>query len=414
MKTRDKYKKLFDTLKIFEIQSTEFNRKRLADRTGYSEGTIGVYIRNKLRNTFVFDTDSKMLIANGITAIDFATFYDFMSQKGKKARHQSNLYTTLRERSLQAFYNAISIYNNPIREYRVESFCILLANSWEILLKARIIETLGESEIYRKDGKTISFKRAIEKIFEKPKEPARKNLELLNDIRNQAIHLLLPDIQNTLSRIFQASVFNYLKILHSFNYPNPYMRENPGLLTLVTDISDIENRIIKIKYGDNTAVRINEFLKHVEREEKDTIDPSYIIPVEYKVVLTKSEKEGDFKISSVGNGHSALLVNVPKDHNKTHPYRSTDVIEKVNDHFQNKIVTQYTFQGILLKEKIRNSAQNQYYYLIENPKTHKFSQELVDLIINKCEANKNYLTLAKEKYRKYLEKRRKLKRINVT
>ena len=113
MKTRDKYKKLYDTLVSLEERSIKFDRKDLAEKTGYSEGTIGVYVRNKLRNTFVFDTDEKKLLARQVAAIDFPTFNDFMSQKGKKVRYQSNLFTTLREISLQAFYNAISIYNNP-------------------------------------------------------------------------------------------------------------------------------------------------------------------------------------------------------------------------------------------------------------------------------------------------------------
>ncbi len=343
MKTRDKYKKLYDTLIAMEGQAAKFDRKELAERTGYSEGTIGVYIRNKLRNTFVSDTDSGKLVARNISAVDFPTFNDFMSQKGKKARYQSNLFTTLRERSLQAFYNAISIYNNPIREYRVESFCILLSNSWEILLKARLIETKGETSIYRSDGKTISFKKAIELIFNKPKDPVRKNLELLNDLRDHAVHLLLPDIQKTLSRIFQASVINYLQALHTFNYPNQYMQESPGLLTLVSDMEDIENRIIKLKYGDSTATRIDDFLSSVKQGEKSLDDNRYIIPIEYKVVLTKKIEEGDFRITTSAEGQPAMLINVPKDHNRTHPFRSTDIIDKVNEHYQDIVINSYTF-----------------------------------------------------------------------
>jgi len=410
MKTRDKYKKLYDTLATLEAQGIKFDRKDLAEKTGYSEGTIGVYIRNKLRNTFVFDTDSKKLLAKNVNAIDFPTFNDFMSQKGKKARYQSNLFTTLRERSLQAFYNAISIYNNPIREYRVESFCILLSNSWEILLKARIIEAQGESKIYRTDSKTISFRRAIELVYPKPKDPVRKNLELLNDLRDHAVHLLLPDIQQTLSRIFQASVFNYLQALHSFNYPNQYMQENPGLITLVSDLNDIENRIIKLKYGDNTANRINNFLSSVTKGEKSIGDSRFIIPVEYKVVLTKNIEEGDFRIATDSEGQPAMLINVPKDLNRTHPFRSTEIIEKVNAHYQKIVINSYTFQAIVFKEKVRTSPQNEYYYFIENPKTHKFSQNLVELIIRRIDENKNYIELAKRKYGDYMKLKRKRKR----
>jgi len=409
MKTRDKYKKLYDTLVSLENQGIKFDRKDLAEKTGYSEGTIGVYVRNKLKNTFVFDTDDQKFLARQIAEVDFPTFSDFMSQKGKRLRYQNNLFTTLRERSLQAFYNAISIYNNPIREYRVESFCILLSNSWEILLKGRIIETLGENRIYRADGKTMSFRKAIELVYTKHKDPVRKNLELLNDLRDHAAHLLLPDIQNTLSRIFQASVFNYLQALHAFNYPNPYIQESPGLLALVSDTSDVENGTIKLKYGSKTATHINDFLSNVTQEEKSINDSRYIIPVEYKVVLTKNTEEGDFKIATGSKGQPAMLINVPKDHNKTHPFRSTEIIEKINGHYNEKIINTYSIQAIIFKEKVKNSRLNEYHYYIENPKTHKFSQTFVDLIITRIDNNKDYIEVVRRKYGEYRKAKRKQK-----
>ncbi len=144
--------------------------------TGYSSDTIGVYIRNKLKNEFVFETSTGKHYAKGLHDIDFATFYDFMSQKSDRARNESNLFATLRDRSLHAFFSAIGIFNNPTMRYRNESFCILMANAWELLLKARIIEKEGETAIYRKDDKTISLLGAIRKVLSDSKDPVRRNL----------------------------------------------------------------------------------------------------------------------------------------------------------------------------------------------------------------------------------------------
>ena len=46
----------------------------------------------------------------------------------------------LLEKSENAFLLALEIYNKPTVEYRVESFCMLFINAWELMLKAHLIE----------------------------------------------------------------------------------------------------------------------------------------------------------------------------------------------------------------------------------------------------------------------------------
>lgn len=407
MKDRDKYKDLFDELRRLEESNVLFNRRTLAENTGYSEGSVGVYIRNKLKNVYVFEDKDGNLYVKNIRQIDFPTFSEFMSQKSKKVKQKSTLFDSLVERSLEAFYNSIVIYNNPLIEYRIESFCILLINAWELLLKARIIELYNEDEIYKNDGKTISLWNALEKVLPNRKDPIRKNIECLNELRDKAVHLLVPDIQSTLSRIFQASIFNFIKLTKHYNYPNPYINQNPGLMTFITDTEDLEFRTINAKYGEVTAEEIRKLKDKVEKNEKELEDDSYIIPIGYKIVLTKKENEGDLKITTSPDGESAMFIKVPKDNNITHPYRSKDVISKVNQYFKEEKINSYSFQGILIKEKIRRTKSNKYYFLIENPETHKYSQELIDLIIHKIESHENYITDAKNQYTQYLKDNKK-------
>jgi hypothetical protein len=42
-------------------------------------------------------------------------------------------------KSLQAALAAIEIYNKPDFRYREESFAVLICNSWELLLKAKVL-----------------------------------------------------------------------------------------------------------------------------------------------------------------------------------------------------------------------------------------------------------------------------------
>jgi len=291
-------------------------------------------------------------------------------------------------------------------EYRIESFCILLVNSWELLLKARIVETRGKEEIYKSDGKTISLWKCLVILFPDREDPMRKNIESIIELRDKAVHLLIPDIQATLSRIFQANIFNYIKIVKRYNYPNPYINQNPGLMTFITDAEDLDYRTITEKYGEVTIEEIKRFKQKIKDEEGKLNNEDFVIPIGYKIVLTKNENEGDLKISTSPDGESAMFIKVPKDNNVTHPYRSSDVINLVNEHFKKEIINQYSLQGILLKEKIRINKSNTYYFFIENPETHKYSNEFVELIIHKTESHPDYI----EKCRKmYSDHRRKIR-----
>lgn len=391
MKERDNYKKLYDELVRLEKEKVSFTRDELATSTGYSYGSIGVYIRNNLRNIHVFDGNNSKLIVKNIINTDLTSFQALMSQKSDKVKQKSTLFHSLVSRSLEAFYSSIIIYNNPLIDYRIESFCILLMNAWELLLKAKIIELGDEAKIYEANGDTISVSKAIKTVFDNDKDPVRKNIELVNEIRNQAVHLLIPDIQVTLSRLFQSSIFNFITFIKESNYPNPYYKNTPGLMSFITDGDDIEDHVIIQKYGNRTSEEILKFKQKVYDIEKEINDDNFIIPIEYNVVLTKKDNEGDIKVSTSSSGESAIMIKVPKDNNKTHPFRSNNVMEIINTELKAKAINQYSLQAILLKEKIRSSHPNKYYYKQENPLTHKYSQEFIDLILEKINTIPSYI-----------------------
>ena len=83
-----------------------------------------------------------------------------------------DLINTLIEKSQESFLLAIEIYNKPTIKYRVEGFNYFICNAWELLLKARIIDTQGLSKIYYpvKKGtatRTISLSNCVKKDIHK-------------------------------------------------------------------------------------------------------------------------------------------------------------------------------------------------------------------------------------------------------
>ncbi len=98
----------------------------------------------------------------------------------------------LLEKSEDAFLLALEIYNKPTVEYRVESFCILFINSWELLLKAYLIEEAKNVKVIfvkgSKQTETITFTEALGRVLTDTENPIRKNLEDINDLRNTSSH----------------------------------------------------------------------------------------------------------------------------------------------------------------------------------------------------------------------------------
>lgn len=413
-KSRDDYLKLYETLRDAELQGKLISRREIAEKAGYKYGTAGVYIRTSLRNVFLFETQKGKYTVRGIANIDSETFAYRMSQKKHDVEESSkSLKTGLRNRCIHAFYLALSLYNNPTLKYRIESFAILIANAWELLLKARIVQTKSEKAIERKDGKSISLLSAVQVVFPDRNDPVRKNIESLNTLRDHAAHLLIPDIQKTLSRLLQASVLNFIKCLHDFGYPNPYANQLPGLLSLVTDIDDLDDSAIGDKYGEITQTRVREFLSKFHSDENEQKSFAFAIPLQYKLVLTKDEREGDLRVAVSKTGDSATLIEVPKDHNRTHPFLSSGIIQKVNELLgegeKPAVLTRYIFQGILKKEKIKSSPETKYHYLILKPKTSKYSQALIDLIIERHKQNPDYFERCKNIWTAELSAKRKAK-----
>ena len=67
------------------------------------------------------------------------------------------------------------------------------------MLKAYLIKTQGESSIYYsdKESRSISLRDCITKILTNEKDPLRKNLECLVELRNTSTHFILPEYSYT-------------------------------------------------------------------------------------------------------------------------------------------------------------------------------------------------------------------------
>jgi len=311
----------------------------------------------------------------------------------------------LLDKSQEAFILSLEVYNKPTIKYRIEGFCFFFCNAWELLLKSKILEdNIKESAIYYKKQRnqkrrSLSLRDCLKKVIPNESDSIRKNIEDIAAIRDEATHLIIKDLEAVYSGLFQSGVLNYVNKLEEWFGISITEKISPAMLTLVSDIKQIDPVFIKKRYGPEILEFVENEIGRIEKNAKELKeDIKYRIPIEYKLVLTKSAKDADITLSSGVGGKTFGLIEVPKDIERTHPYLQKDIIAKIKERIGGGIMfNQYDFQSILYKEKIKGNRK--YHYMIKKPVIHRYSDALIELIVNKIERDQEYLKKARKVYK---------------
>lgn len=308
------------------------------------------------------------------------------------------------DKSQEAFILSLEIYNKPTIKYRIEGFCFFFCNAWELLLKSKILEDdTKESAIYYKKQRnqkrrSLSLRDCLKKIIPSERDPVRINIEDIAAIRDEATHLIVRELEAIYSGLFQSGILNYIEKIEEWFGISITKKISPAMLTLVSDIRQIDPIFIKKGYGPEILKFVESEMERIRKNDEELKDVKYRIPIEYKLVLTKSAKDADITLSSGVGGKTVGLIEVPKDIEKTHPHLQKDAIVKIKERIGDDIVfNQYDFQSILYKEKIKEKLK--YHYMIRKPVIHRYSDALIDLTVNKIERDQEYLRKARKAYK---------------
>ncbi len=147
------------------------------------------------------------------------------------------------EKSVAAMLSAIEIYNKPDFRYREETFSVLCINSWELLLKAKVLNLASNkvASLYAMEYRTLKtgMKSRVKRpkknrsgnplsinIFEayrivteeygvKIDKAVNDNLIALTEIRDNSIHFVNDDLLLSLKiqELGSASLQNYLHLV---------------------------------------------------------------------------------------------------------------------------------------------------------------------------------------------------------
>lgn len=133
----------------------------------------------------------------------------------KKKPGNPGLKGRLLEKSVEAYILSLETINRLSIKYRVETFCYLLCNAWELLLKSKILnDSASRAAIYykkkrSKPRRSLALRDCLKKVFTDENSPIRINIEKIADLRDQSAHLVLSHVPRDVLGLFQASVLNY-------------------------------------------------------------------------------------------------------------------------------------------------------------------------------------------------------------
>ena len=132
----------------------------------------------------------------------------------------------------------------------------------------------------------------------------------------------------------------------------------------------------------------------------------FYIPIDLKLAITKSPKKADIVLSSGMGGKEALILEVPKDIDKTHPYRGKEVEELVNQRLGG--ASQMNSFDILCIRKVCNIESRAEFYYKSKYSPRLYSEQLVDWIVKQVAKDPNFFVRTRSKAhinRKYKRKK---------
>jgi uncharacterized protein DUF3644 len=282
-------------------------------------------------------------------------------------------YRHLLRNAQSALLAAIEVYNKPRFEYRDECFVILLLNAWELILKA-VLSKHRQPIFYpkkrREPYRTLALNDALvkaEKFFPKdlPALPIRRNVQLLDTYRNNAVHFYnKPGFGSVVYGLAQASIVNFkdlLRLVFSLDLGREitWTLLPLGLRAPIDPIDYISKGTKGVKKEGAAVMQFLTELGAATREVQDAgSDAGRLLTVfTVKLESTKKLEKADVVVG-VEASHATsgpLAIVKTSDPNKTHPLRQKEVLASIAT-LHGQPFTAHTFQAVVWKHRIKEHS----------------------------------------------------------
>lgn len=308
-----------------------------------------------------------------------------------------NITDKLLNKSKEAFMMAIEIYNKPTIHYRVEGFSFFICNAWELMLKAHIINKLGEPKIYYPDNpsRTISLENCISKIFTNNKAPLRLNLEKIIELRNTSTHFITEEYEMIYIPLFQSCIFNFIEKMQEFHNIDMTEIIPQNFITLAVSMRSLNESEIRAKYPEeiaNKMINTNDTISTLVENSNS----NFAIRIDHHHFITKDINKATslVKIDNSADVNVKIIKEL-KDPNNTHKYTQKKCVEEIRNRLRklnisiesDKEFNKYHFGLFSSHFNFKNSERYCYVNRISENPTYSYSIQVIDLIVNEIKKN---------------------------
>lgn len=292
------------------------------------------------------------------------------------------------EKSKEAFILAIEIYNKPSIKYRVEGFSFFICNAWELMLKAYMIKKLGTDSIYYKDNpaRTITLENCLQKVFTNEKDPLRRNLSKIIDLRNTSTHFITEEYEMVYIPLFQACVFNFIEKMQSFHNIDMTEEVPQNFLTLSVSYKSFNIEEIKAKYSDDIANKLialyNDITPSISANNN-----RFAICIKHDYYITKNRDAATTTVSIDNASQTKVkIVKELKDPNNTHKYSCKACCIEINKRLKrlniNLVFNNYHFKLFCQYYDIKNNPDFCYTTTTFTNPQHGYSITTIEFIVD--------------------------------
>jgi hypothetical protein len=428
MATNEKQLRFFSFLQSKENKNSKFTLLEVTEATGWKESTFKSYLSKGQLSEFISEIAPTTYQASNSQNITFKEFEKKLSQsKHVQAlghNFKSKLAKALLRKSKDNMLLAIELYNRPSLENKIDGFVMLFCTSWEQLLKAIIIKINGEESIYKQTGsgkkETIPLRACLELVFNN-NDAIKRNILEITDLRDQAVHLMMPEIQGIASRIFQSGIFNYSSKFEEVCEIPFINTDNTGMISLVGDFKTPPLSMMRSIYG-KAADDIISLAEKLTASVESVNDLSFAIPLDVTLQFAKQDSQGtQIILTKAENGMSglkeALVIEKSVDAEKIYKFKQNQAIDEINRKLTSKyddfflkqrlkkqdngkyLLNSNCFQSLIYKLKWKQS-DNKHHHYFKNANYHGYSEVAINDIIEKITSSKTYLAEAKQSYSK--------------
>ncbi|GHV05968.1 hypothetical protein AGMMS50229_09940 [Campylobacterota bacterium] len=253
----------------------------------------------------------------------------------------------LLDKSIAAMRSAVDIVNRPKYDYREEIFVILSVNAWELLLKTKLLKdnegkvnclyVKDKSNKYKKSRSknyiTYELKHLINLLNSSKitlEHNIIKNIELLIDARDNAIHFYNPTakIDMLIRGIGLASVKNYTEVVKEW-----FDIDLDEFGFCIVPISAISlPKEIQAMVGSQAERNFVDFVSKVMQDQKHDTSKSISLIIDVKMSKTSLDSALQFQV--VRDSENKISIS-EEDLTKQFPYEFAELVAHLKERYSN-------------------------------------------------------------------------------